>query len=182
MQRMVDPRQPRLLDPYQPALTARNRRWLEENWPGVFRHVILELMPVDALRKHFHPHLGRPTRELYSLAGLVLLREFFHWTKEQAVWNYCFHTEVQYALNLEPVGHELSARTLERYQGYFAQDDLAQRVLHDVTICLVQHLDLKIDQQRLDSTHLFSQRHGPVGPHAADGRGDQAVLDPGPTP
>lgn len=55
MQRMVDPRQTRLFDPYEPVLTAKNRPWLEENWPGVFRHVILELMPVDALREHFHP-------------------------------------------------------------------------------------------------------------------------------
>lgn len=156
MQRMVDPRQTRLLDPYASVLTATNRQWLEDNWPGVFRHVILELMPVDSLRQHFHPALGRPTQELYSMAGLVLLREFHAWTKEQAVEAYCFHTGVQYALNLEPVGHDLSVRTLERYLGYFEQDDLAQRVMHDVTTRLVAVLGLKIDQQRLDSTHVLS--------------------------
>ena len=85
MRRMVNPRQTRLLDPYQPALTAANQQWLEENWPGVFRHVILALMPVGALQKHFHPTLGRPTRELYSMAGLMLLMEFLDWTKRQAV-------------------------------------------------------------------------------------------------
>lgn len=156
MQRIVNPRQTRLFDPYEPVLTATNRQWLEENWPGVFRHVILELMPVETLRGHFHPDWGRPTRELYSLAGLILLMEFRNWTKEQAIEAYCFHTEVQYALNLEPQGHDLSVRTLERYQGYFAQDELAPRVMHDVTTCLVRQLDLKIDQQRLDSTHVFS--------------------------
>ena len=103
MHRIVGPRQTRLLDPYGPVLTDINRRWLEESWPGVFRHVILELMPVEALRQHFHPTLGRPTRALYSLAGLLLLREFFHWTEEQAIWAYGFHEEVQYASNLEPV-------------------------------------------------------------------------------
>ena len=156
MQRMVNPRQTRLFDPYEPVLTATNRQWLEENWPGVFRHVILELMPVDALREHFHPEWGRPTRELYSMAGLLLLLEFRNWTQEQAVEAYCFHTEVQYALNLEPQGHDLSVRTLERYQGYFAQDGLAPRVMHDVTTRLVEVLGTKIDQQRLDSTHVFS--------------------------
>ena len=156
MQRMVNPRQTRLFDPYEPVLTATNRQWLEENWPGVFRHVILELMPVDALREHFHPDWGRPTRELYSMAGLLLLLEFRNWTQEQAVEAYCFHTEVQYALNLEPQGHDLSVRTLERYQAYFAQDGLAPRVMHDVTTCLVRVLGTKIDQQRLDSTHVFS--------------------------
>jgi len=126
MQRIVNPRQSCLFDPYDTVLTDLTRRRLLEDWPGVFRHVILELMPVEALREHFHPGLGRPTRELYSMAGLILLMEFHHWTKQQAVEAYCFHLNVQYALNLEPVAHDLSVRTLERYQRYFEQDDLAE--------------------------------------------------------
>jgi hypothetical protein len=156
MRRIVDPRQTRLFDPYQPVLTAANRQWLEQNWPGVFRHVILELLPVQALQEHFHPILGQPTRELYSLAGLILRRECLNWTAEQAVNAYRFHTEVQYALNLEPTGHDLSVRTLERYERLFEQDDLAQQVMHDVTTRLVRVLGTKIEQQRLDSTHVFS--------------------------
>jgi hypothetical protein len=156
MQRIVNPRQTCLFDPYDTVLTDITRRRLLEDWPGVFRHVILELMPVQALRQHFHPDLGRPTRELYSLAGLILLMEFRHWTKAEAVEAYGFHLNVQYALNLEPVAHDLSVRTLERYQRYFEQDDLAQRVMHAVTTRLVKVLGIRIDQQRLDSTHVFS--------------------------
>ncbi len=156
MQRIVNPRQTRLFDPYKPFLTPANRQWLEENWPGVFRHVILELMPVGALQEHFHPTLGRPTQELYSMAGLLLLKEWMNWTEGQAVNAYRFHAEVQYALNLEFVGHDLSVRTLERYQKDFEEDELAQQVMHDVTTCLVRVLGTRIDQQRLDSTHVFS--------------------------
>lgn len=156
MQRMVDPRQTRLFDPFQAVLTETTRRRLEDHWPGVFRHVILELMPVDTLRQHFHPRLGRPTQELYSMAGLILLMEFRNWTKEQAVDAYSFHLDVQYALNLEPLAHDLSVRTLERYLVYFEQDQLAQRVMCEVTTELVTLLGLRIDQQRLDSTHIFS--------------------------
>jgi hypothetical protein len=125
MQRIVNPRQKRLFDPYRPVLTAANQRWLEENWPGVFRHVILELIPVETLRQHFHPALGRSTRELYSMAGLILLMECMNWTKERAADMYRFHTGIQYALNLEPQGHDLSVRTVERYQQYFQEDELA---------------------------------------------------------
>jgi hypothetical protein len=156
MQRIVNPRQTRLFDPFEAVLTPKTQQALVQDWPGVFRHVILVLMPVDTLREHFHPRWGRPTRELYSMAGLLLLKEWHHWTEEQAVHAYQFHMDVQYALNLEPRAHDLSVRTLERYLGYFEQDELAQRVLHDVTTHLVQTLDLKIDQQRLDSTHVFS--------------------------
>ena len=156
MQRMVDPRQTRLFDPFGTVLTEATRRRLEDRWPGVFRHVILRLMPVETLRQHFHPRLGRPTQELYSMAGLILLMEFHDWTKAQAVDAYSFHLNVQYAMNLEPVAHDLSVRTLERYLEYFEQDQLAQRVMHDVTTELVASLGLRIDQQRLDSTHVFS--------------------------
>jgi hypothetical protein len=158
MQRIVNPRQNRLFDPYEP-LGAANQRWLEENWPGVFRHVILQQLPVETPRQHFHPDLGRPTRELYSMAGLLLLREMFDWTKEYAVVAYRFHREVHYALNLEPTDQELSVRTLERYQGYYEQHALGQQVMHHVTTRLVEVLQTRIDQQRLDSTHVFSDMY-----------------------
>ena len=70
MQRIVDPRQNKLFDAYDPVLTETTRRRLLEGWPGVFRHVILELMPVNVLRGHFSRRMGRPTRELYSMACL----------------------------------------------------------------------------------------------------------------
>jgi hypothetical protein len=158
MQRIVDPRQGRLFDPYEP-LGAANQRWLQENWPGVFRHVILEQLPVEILRQHFHPHLGRPTRELYSMAGLLLLREMFDWTKEYAVVAYRFHREVHYALNLEATDHEVSVRTVERYQDYYEQDALGPQVMPNVTTRLVAVLQTRIDQPRLDSTHVFSDMY-----------------------
>jgi hypothetical protein len=156
MRRIVDPRQTCLFDSYPEVLNEAGRRDLLDGWPGVFRHVILERMPVRALSQHFHPRLGRPTQELYSMAGLILLREFMNWTKEQAVWAYRFHFDVHYALNLEPLAHDLCVRTLERYLQRFEEDELARWVLHEVTTCLVEVLGTKIEQQRLDSTHVFS--------------------------
>ena len=156
MRRIVDPRQTCLFDRYAPVLTEATRRRLLDGWPGVFRHVILELMPVKGLAGHFSARMGRPTQELYSMAGLILLSECMDWTKQQAVDAYSFHLEVHYALNLEPVAQELSKRTLERYLVHFEQDDLARQVLRDVTDRLVTVLGTKLDQQRLDSTHLFS--------------------------
>ena len=41
-------------------------------------------MPVQALGQHFHPTLGRPTKELYSIAGLLFLQETFNWTNPGA--------------------------------------------------------------------------------------------------
>ena len=156
MHTIVNPQQTRLFDAFDRVLTDRARRRLLDGWPGAVRHVILELMPVEAMAGHFDPALGRPTKELYSMAGLLLLMEFQNWTKQDALDAYRFHMDVHYALNLEPVTHDLSRRTLERYLELFEKNDLAKTVMADVTSRLVDALEIKIDQQRLDSTHVFS--------------------------
>jgi hypothetical protein len=156
MRTLVNPQQTRLFDPFDGVLTPKARRRLLDGWPGAFRHVLLELMPADALAEHFDPTMGRPSKELYSMAGLIFLAEYFNWTKDEALDAYCFHMDVHYALNLEPVAQDMSLRTLERNIARFKDDDLAKAVMADVTVRLVEHVGIKIDKQRLDSTHIFS--------------------------
>ena len=69
MQTIVNLQQTRLFDPFDSVLTEKVRKRLLDGWPGVFRHVILELMPVDAIAGRFHPRMGRPTKECYKTRG-----------------------------------------------------------------------------------------------------------------
>jgi hypothetical protein len=156
MRTLVNPQQTRLFDPFNSVLTPKALQRLLDSWPGVFRYVLLELMPAGALAKHFDPAMGRPSKELYSMAGLIFLAEYFNWTKDQAVNAYCFHMDVHYALNLEPVAQDMSLRTLERNLARFEDDSLAKNLLADITVRLVELLEIKVDRQRLDSTHIFS--------------------------
>jgi hypothetical protein len=156
MHKIVNPQQTRLFDPFDSVLTEKTRKRLLDGWAGVFRHVILELMPVDAVSEHFDPAMGRPTKELYSMAGLLLIKEFMDWTKDEALDAYSFRMDIHYALNLEPVTHDISMRTLERYMNLFEDDDLAKSVMLEIIVTLVDILEIKIDKQRLDSTHIFS--------------------------
>jgi hypothetical protein len=112
-------------------------------------------MPVSELGKHFDEAMGAPTKELYSMAGLVFLADFFDWNAEQAVETYLFRSDVQYALNIEP-GQGLSTRTLQRYQKLFRDNEMAAQVMQDVTGRLAEALELTLSRQRLDSTHVFS--------------------------
>ena len=96
MQRIVNPLQTRLFDPFDPVLTEKTRKRLLDDWPGVFRHVILELMPVNTLGEHYNPDLGRPTKELYSMCALIFLMEFEDWTAEEAAPAYMFYADLQY--------------------------------------------------------------------------------------
>jgi hypothetical protein len=156
MLNLMDPRQTRLFDPFEHLFSPLAYKTIQNGWQGVFRHVILELLPVDAVAGEFHPTMGRPTKELYSMAGLTFIMEFMDWTKEEAAQAYMFHSDLWYALNLEPGLHSMSVRTLERYQEILRENELAKLVMQDVTFRLVELLELDITKQRLDSTHVFS--------------------------
>jgi len=151
-----DPRQTQLFDPFEHLFSPLAYKTIQNGWQGVFRHVILELLPAEIVAGEFDPAMGRPTKELYSVAGLTFIMEFQDWTKEEAAQAYMFHSDLWYALNLEPGLHSMSVRTLERYQEIFRENDLARSVMHDVTLRLVEVLELDIAKQRLDSTHVFS--------------------------
>src|SRR5512142_3371346 len=98
----VDPRQNRLFDPFDGVIPPVGRRIIADGWQGVFRHVLLEVMPVAALGRHFSDSRGAPTKELDSMAGLVFLADFFGWTPQEAVAASIFRSDVPYALNREP--------------------------------------------------------------------------------
>src|SRR5260370_32324080 len=117
----VDPRQNRLFDPFDGVISPSGRRIIADGWQGVFRHVLLEVMPVALLGDHFSDSQGAPTKELYSMAGLVFLADFFGWKAHDAIEAYIFRSDVQYALNLEP-GAEVSTRTVERYLKLFREN------------------------------------------------------------
>ena len=156
MRKIVNPKQRLLFDPFEVPLTDKTRKRLLDGWEGVFRNVILELMPVDVIGSCFDAKIGRPTKELYSMAGLLLIKEFKNLTVDAAVSAYCFNINVHYALNLEPIAHDLCERTLERYMRLFEQNDIAKIIMDRVTSKLVDTLEIKVDKQRLDSTHIFS--------------------------
>jgi hypothetical protein len=162
------------VDPFGQAIPPAGRRIIGDGWQGVFRHVILEVLPVPGLAKHFSDSLGAPAKELYSMAGVVFLADFFGWTAREAIEAYLFRSDVQYALNLEP-GVTLSTRTFERYQKLFRENDLAATVFEDVTTRLIKRLDLDVSRQRLDPR---LQPHGLVRSDEAHRCGNQAVFDP----
>ncbi|MEJ7594584.1 MAG: hypothetical protein WKF77_23865 [Planctomycetaceae bacterium] len=65
-----DPRQSELFDVFADILAPVAYRRLTSGWQHVFRQAILKLMPAGKLAEHFDPEMGRPTKELYSMAGL----------------------------------------------------------------------------------------------------------------
>lgn len=156
MRYAVDPQQMTLFDISSSFFSETALRKLQSDWPGLFRAQILHLMPVDQIGKHFHPRLGCPTKELYSMAGLIFLKESFDLTVAEAVEKYIFDGRYHYALNVTPAKATMGEATYYRYQKIFQEDDTAYAIFQKVTTALVEALELDIDRQRLDSTHLYS--------------------------
>lgn len=156
MRHIVDPQQNRLFDPFAGLISSAAKSLIANGWQGVLRHCMLQTMPVSKLAKKFSPDMGAPTKELYSMAGLVFLTDFFDWTAKEAAEHYMLNLGVQYALNLDP-GTAMSSRSVERYQKLFREEDLAADVFVQVTEALTELLELDVSKQRLDSTHVFSQ-------------------------
>ena len=129
MRTIKDPRQNPLFDPFARVFSAVAYKRILQGWQAVFRHVILKLMPVGELAQEFSPVTGAPTKELYSMAGLIFIKHFMNWTTAQAAEAYMYHADVQYALNLEPFGQSLCERTVERYEEFFVESE--ERRLHD---------------------------------------------------
>ncbi len=156
MRHAVDPRQKPLFDPAASMFSPMAIQYMREDWPGLFRTQILHLMPVAKIAEHFHPTLGCPTKELYSMAGVIFLKEFFNLTIEETVHRYLTSGEWHFALNIVPTTASLSHATVERYMKLFAEDDIAAEIFHRVTSALIEALELDVSRQRLDSTHVFS--------------------------
>jgi hypothetical protein len=85
MRYSVDPRQFQLFDPFRDIIPPLGRQRIDAGWQAIFRHCLLQLMPVREIGEHFHPTFGRPTKELYSMAGLMLWQELNNWTNPETV-------------------------------------------------------------------------------------------------
>jgi hypothetical protein len=156
MVNIIDPRQNELFDTFKGFLSPLAYKTVISGWQGVFRHVILEVLPAPEIANHFNGTFGRPTKELYSIAGLLLIKEFMDWTEEEAANAYMFNADIQYALNLGRDNLSMCPRTVQRYEDIFRKHEYAREIMTAVTVKLISELELDISKQRLDSTHIFS--------------------------
>jgi hypothetical protein len=106
--------------------------------------------------KGFHEFLGRPSKELYAMCGLMLLAEFRDLTINQAASAWSFDASVQYELNLPRVRQYLCPRTLDTYRHLLRQDEAAQGSFAEVTAAPIKALGAEIRRERVDSTHVLS--------------------------
>ena len=140
-------------------LSPNALRLLRAGWQGLFQRTIFALLqqPAEAFGRHFDAELGRPSKELYALSGLLLIAEFKDWTIDEAAAAWSLDAGIQFALHLPRDRQYLCPRTLDTYRRLLREDGAVQEIFTTVTAQLVEELELDIRRQRLDSTHILSQ-------------------------
>lgn len=156
MKTIRNPAERRLFDPFEGVISQTGWKQIEDGWQSLFRQVLLEQMPVAHVASKMSDSEGRPSVELYSIIGLLLIRELYGWTVPQTHEAILFRSDIQYALNLEP-GFDIAQRTIERYlQKLQSDEQVSEDIFARVTDTLLTSMEVKIKKQRLDSTHILS--------------------------
>lgn len=167
MIKVKDPNQLDIFDPWA-FLTPKRRQMLDAGWPGLFREHILPSIPVDKVSKYFDSTLGRPTKEVYSMLGALILQQTFDLTDEETIQQYAFNIQWHYSLNISEESDSakyISLKTLWSNRNIIAQNDLENDIFNAGTTMLAEVFNVNTDKQRIDSVHIKSnmRRLGRIG-------------------
>ena len=158
-------KQAHIFDPWG-HLGPKRRKLLDRSWSGLFQQKILPTLPVEALRKHYHDWNGRPTKELYSMIGLMILQQMHDLTDEQSVEQFCFNIQWHYALNitsLEDAASYVSHKSLWTMRDKLSTEDIYNEIFATTLSLLIKLFKVDLKKQRMDSVHIQSNI-APPGP------------------
>ena len=88
-----------MFDPFD-HLGPKRKKLLEESWAQVFRDSVLLSLPVTLLAKHFDPVQGRPTNELFSMMGAMILQQMQDLNDDDTAAQFAFNIQWHYALDI----------------------------------------------------------------------------------
>lgn len=151
-----------IFDPWE-FLGPKRRKLMEESWAGLFRKHILNELPVSKLKPFFTAGFGRPTKELYSIVGAIVLQQMHDLSDEQTVSQVAFNQQWHYALDITSTSDQatyLCEKTLWNFRAIMTQNNLDAEVFNQTTEKLAQAFSVDTEKQRLDSVHIKSNmRH-----------------------
>jgi hypothetical protein len=94
--RIKNHKQGNLFDPWS-FLGPKRRQLLDQSWAGLFQKEILCELPVDRIAPFFTDGFGRPTKELYTVLGVLVLQQTRDLTDDETVDELAFNTQWHYA-------------------------------------------------------------------------------------
>lgn len=158
MIRIKNHKQQQLFDPWS-HLSPKRRKMLDEDWPGLFRENLLEVLPVDQMLPHFANGIGRPSKELYTVLGLLLLQQTMDLTDIAAIEQLAFNIQWHYALNIPEESDDvkyISEKTLYNMRQVMIDNQLDEIMFDAIADKLAIVFGVDAKEQRIDSVHIKS--------------------------
>jgi hypothetical protein len=129
---------------------------LAKTWAQPFRERALPLIEEEAFAPLFHEDNGRPNKPAQIVLGVLILKEMYDLTDEEALEQLEFNILWQHALRLMPEEAHLCQKTLHNFRAGLILHDGARLAFQRTTGRILEALDIRVDRQRLDSTHILS--------------------------
>jgi hypothetical protein len=149
-----------LFDPWE-HLGAKRCRLLERSWAGVFREHLLEHLPVGKLFARFSHQFGRPTKDLFTVIGALILQQLHELTDVATAEAVAFNITWHYTLDIRAESDAyLCERTLRNYRRLIIEQGLEQVLFRSLTDQLIRAVGVDTTKQRLDSTAIRSAMRG----------------------
>lgn len=162
-----DHKQAELFDPWR-FLSPKRRQLLDTTWPGLFKDIILPELPVSRIFPFFSEGYGRPTKELYTVLGVLVLQQTFDLTDEETCSQLAYNIQWHYALNITEESDSakyMCPKTLWTMRSILVDNVLDGVVFECVTKKLADVFKVDLNNQRIDSVHIKSnmRRLGRIG-------------------
>jgi hypothetical protein len=140
-----------------PDMGERRRLLLERSWAGVFRNHLLDDLPIEELLPHFDERLGRPSKDLHIVVGVLLLQQLHDLSDAATVEALAFNMAWHHALDVRSEADcYFCEKTLRNYRRLFIAEGLDEVLFRRMTDCLVRAFAVDTSRQRMDSTALRS--------------------------
>ena len=134
---------------------AKARR-LQASWAETFRARALPLIDEELFAPLYCDDNGRPNRPVQTVFGVLLLKEMFDLTDEQALEQLEFSLLWHHALALTPEAAHLPQKTLHNFRVRLLAHDGGREAFAATTDRILETLGTQVSRQRLDSTHVIS--------------------------
>jgi len=167
MIRIKNQKQNTLFDPWS-FLSPKRRELLDQSWAGLFQKELLCELPVGKVAPFFNDGFGRPTKEMYTVLGALLLQQAHDLTDEETVNQVAFNIQWHYALNITEESDSakyVCPKTLWNMRSIVVDNALDAILFDHITDKLAKVFKVTTDNQRIDSVHITSnmRRLGRIG-------------------
>lgn len=166
MIRIKNQKQMELFDPWA-YLGLKRRKLLDQSWAGLFQKEILCELPVKEFVPFFDKTFGRPSKELYTVLGVLVLQQSLDLTDEETISQLAFNIQWHYALNIteeSDTAKYMAPKTLWNMRSIAIENQLDSILFDNIANKLALVFKVNTDNQRLDSVHIKSnmQRLGRI--------------------